>query len=200
MRIQVISTFLPHSFPPTVRRCRYRSSASAGLIQSDAELRDLYTISLPPDPKQAKTVALKYVSTLSKYLETRPVPKHTQQAFKTVMRWRARNAKQAPLCIDAGCGSGRSTKHLAKLLPHCDVIGVDKSEARLAQTEAFRRFGGRPEGLENALLVRANLIDFWRLCLEHRVFPEYQFILYPNPYPSTKNMKVSIRAMCCLCA
>lgn len=76
------------------------------------------------------------------------------------------------------------------MLTNCDVIGIDRSEVRLNRTEAHRKFQGLPQGVENALLVRAELADFWRLCLENSFWPEYQFILYPNPYPLHKSFKV----------
>lgn len=92
--------------------------------------------------------------------------------------------------LDAGCGTGRSTVRLARMLPSYDVVGIDKSGARLDRTEAYRKFGGLPDGVNNALLVRAELADFWRLCYVNALWPEYQFILYPNPYPKQNSIKV----------
>lgn len=76
------------------------------------------------------------------------------------------------------------------MLPHCDVIGIDKSVSRLERTLAYRINGGVMKGVENALLLRADLVDFWRLCLAEKMFPEYHFVLYPNPYPRPKHFKV----------
>lgn len=79
---------------------------------------------------------------------------------------------------------------LAKLLPHCDVIGIDKSASRLERTVAYRRHSGLVHALPNALLLRADLVDFWTLCLQNGVLLEHHFLLYPNPYPKPKHLKV----------
>lgn len=186
-----LSPILPQKLPRPVSRCNPRAPITARIVKSKSELLSLYNIEQPANLSIARSAAEDSVKNLSIFLNSRPVPLHTKAAFDSFMNWRARNSFQKPLCIDAGCGTGRSTKHLATLLPHCDVVGVEKSAARLSQTEAFRRYAGFPPGLDNALLLRADLIDFWRLCMQHRVFPDYHFILYPNPYPNATNFKVS---------
>ncbi len=43
---------------------------------------------------------------------------------------------------------------------------------------------------DNALLVRADLVDFWRLALEAGWAPERHYLLYPNPYPKSAHLKM----------
>ncbi|MCB1959853.1 MAG: methyltransferase domain-containing protein [Rhodocyclaceae bacterium] len=85
----------------------------------------------------------------------------------------------APLILDAGCGVGHSTIALARAHPDHWVIGVDQSADRLNRRKPY------PEALlpTNMALVRADLVDFWRLLFDagHRLARHY--ILYPNPWP-----------------
>lgn len=102
---------------------------------------------------------------------------YNRAAFNTSMEaWQ--RAGIAPLIVDAGCGVGLSTRHLAGLYPDHFVIGVDQSADRLSRNVAWQ---GTPPA--NFICVRADLIDFWRLLLEANVRPARHFILYPNPWP-----------------
>ena len=88
-------------------------------------------------------------------------------------------ASDRPLILDSGCGTGKSTKNLAELYPHHLVLGVDRSQARLARGENCRPF----DDIENCILVRAELATFWRLLANDGHSPEKHFIFYPNPWP-----------------
>lgn len=107
----------------------------------------------------------------------KPVQAYNREAFETGMEaWRA--AGEPPLILDAGCGVGLSTLHLAAQFPDHFVIGVDQSEHRLARNI---KWGGEPP--RNATWVRADLVDFWRLLLASSVKPTRHYVLYPNPWP-----------------
>ncbi|WP_447555265.1 tRNA (guanine(46)-N(7))-methyltransferase TrmB [Vreelandella sp. EE22] len=110
----------------------------------------------------------------------KPMAEHNRQAFEAAHAWYA--ASRAPLILDAGCGVGLSTRRLAMQFPDHVVIGVDRSESRLS-----REHGELPG---NALLVRADLVDFWRLALEAGWAPARHYILYPNPYPKAAHLKM----------
>ncbi|WNL38455.1 SAM-dependent methyltransferase [Halomonas sp. PAMB 3264] len=110
----------------------------------------------------------------------KPVADHSRQAFEQASLWREQTS--APLILDAGCGVGLSTRRLAERFPDHAVIGVDRSESRLG-----REHGAPPD---NALLVRADLIDFWRLALAAGWAPERHYLLYPNPYPKAAHLKM----------
>ncbi|MGM8851432.1 tRNA (guanine(46)-N(7))-methyltransferase TrmB [Salinicola halophyticus] len=109
----------------------------------------------------------------------RPPAAHTRAAFDGAARWLA--AQNRPLILDAGCGVGLSTRRLAQHHPDHAVIGVDRSEQRLS-----RDHGALPD---NALLVRADLVDFWRLALAAEWRPVEHYLLYPNPYPKSTQLK-----------
>ncbi|MBZ9567269.1 MULTISPECIES: tRNA (guanine(46)-N(7))-methyltransferase TrmB [Modicisalibacter] len=110
----------------------------------------------------------------------KPIADHTRHAFDRAQDWLA--AQGRPLLLDAGCGVGLSTRALAARHPDRAVIGVDRSAARLE-----REHGALPD---NALLVRADLVDFWRLALGAGWQPERHYLLYPNPYPKASQLKL----------
>lgn len=93
--------------------------------------------------------------------------------------------------LDSGCGTGESTLNIAIANPGIPVIGIDKSAARLTKA---RCTGGNAAGLngdgalpQNMLLMRAELLDFWRLALGKVKAGEwhipYHALYYPNPWP-----------------
>ena len=85
----------------------------------------------------------------------------------------------APLILDAGCGVGHSTIELARAFPDHWVIGVDQSEARLTRRKPY------PAALlpANMVLVRADLVDYWRLLVRAGRRLARHYVLYPNPWP-----------------
>lgn len=110
----------------------------------------------------------------------KPVADFNRDAFEQADAWLQQ--QQRPLILDSCCGVGQSSRKLAQAFPDHAVIGVDRSADRLS-----RQVGELPG---NALLVRADLVDFWRLALHAGWRPEYHFLLYPNPYPKKKDLKL----------
>lgn len=113
----------------------------------------------------------------------RPYAQHSITAFADAER--LRNALQpaypSGLILDSGCGVGISTRQLAQAFPSHLVMGIDRSADRLS-----RDHGPLPD---NALLIRADLCDFWRLALEAGWQPDRHYLLYPNPYPKAGHLK-----------
>lgn len=110
----------------------------------------------------------------------KPLASHNQRAFEQADDWRQRQC--APLILDAGCGVGVSTRRLAQRFPDHAVIGVDRSADRLS-----RDHGSVPE---NACLIRADLVDFWRLAVDAGWSLARHYLLYPNPYPKAGHLKM----------
>lgn len=83
------------------------------------------------------------------------------------------------LVFDSGCGTGASTRLIAKHFPEALVVGIDRSANRLARTgsTAF------PLQRENVIWVQAELASFWRLALENGWRLHRHYLLYPNPWP-----------------
>ena len=84
-----------------------------------------------------------------------------------------------PLVLDSGCGTGESTRILARAFPDHLVIGVDKSESRLGCLAAPHC----PWREGNAVWVRADLTTFWRLAVHAGLALDRHYLLYPNPWP-----------------
>jgi len=131
------------------------------------------------DEAAVQQLVERHVAQHATYLERRPIAKHTAAAFQTASEFA--RSRAAPLIIDAGCGTGRSTLKLAERHPDHTIIGVDRSEVRLSRSN---------EVPANALLLRAELGDFWRLLNDSNdLSVEETYLLYPNPYPKTKMLK-----------
>ncbi|SFC28444.1 tRNA G46 methylase TrmB [Marinospirillum celere] len=109
----------------------------------------------------------------------KPITTFNREAFEEAeAAWQAFGGR---LILDSCCGVGASTRKLASRYPEHFVIGVDRSEDRLS-----RKLGELPA---NAVLIRADLVDFWRLAEAAGWKPEYHFLLYPNPTPKKKDLK-----------
>ena len=106
----------------------------------------------------------------------KPYTDYNRAAFSaSLAAWDGR----APLVLDAGCGVGHSTIALARRFPDHFVIGIDQSADRLERRKPY------PAALlpANMVLVRADLVDYWRLCVDAGLRLARHYILYPNPWP-----------------
>ena len=89
------------------------------------------------------------------------------------------------LVLDSGCGTGASTRLIARALPDCLVIGVDKSQSRLSRTGA----AAFPHRDGNAIWLRAELSTFWRLAVQAGWRLRRHYLLYPNPWPKPGQLR-----------
>ncbi len=149
------------------------------------------TTNQPDIYDKLEEVVRKYAST--EYL--RPIADHTRIAFAEAEKFVLNFYKQKipgqagddkagtghtayKVILDSGCGTGESTLNIAIANPGIPVIGIDKSAARLTKAGAAPR---------NAFLVRAELLDFWRLALGKVKAGQwhipYHALYYPNPWP-----------------
>ena len=87
------------------------------------------------------------------------------------------------IIFDFGCGTGESTRLIAEQNPGCFIIGMDKSLERIRK--AGEKFGRG----ENYLLLRAEVIDIWRLAIDAGWRLKQHHILYPNPWPKKAHLK-----------
>ena len=107
----------------------------------------------------------------------KPVMPYNLAAFQQAMAaWRA--AGCLPLILDAGCGVGLSSLHLARRFPDHFVLGIDQSADRVAREVHWPH-----PWPANLLNLRADLIDIWRLLHESEVRLARHYVLYPNPWP-----------------
>jgi len=108
----------------------------------------------------------------------KPCAVYNLEAFATSMARYEERAGGASLILDSGCGVGASSIALARAFPDHYVIGVDQSAARLA-----RNIAGKADLPQNLDLVRADLVDYWRLLRATPLRPVRHYLLYPNPWP-----------------
>lgn len=107
----------------------------------------------------------------------KPFSDVNRRAFDNSMAaWK--QAGEPSLILDAGCGVGLSTHHLARQFPSHFIIGVDQSVHRLA-----RGLDWPHDVPANVLLVRADLVDYWRLLHDAGIRLARHYVLYPNPWP-----------------
>jgi tRNA G46 methylase TrmB len=135
----------------------------------------------------------------------KPIIEHTRFAFEQADAFVRRTGRS--IILDSCCGTGESSQWLAQSFPECCVVGIDKSAHRLAkgmaktdvphldrllQTETDASHlaeNATPAHTHKnaALLLRADVIDFWRLAAEAvregRWMLKRHYLLYPNPYP-----------------
>lgn len=112
-----------------------------------------------------------------------PIPAHTVQAFEEVQA-RLALAPGRPIILDSGCGTGASSLLLAQAHPEVLVIGIDRSEARLARGPL-----AQPETMPpNLILLRADLAAFWRLARMVGWRLRQHWLLYPNPSPKPEHL------------
>lgn len=130
----------------------------------------------------AAVVAKHAASTFQK-----PITAYNRTAFEASMAtWRAAaggDTRAMPLILDTGCGVGLSTLHLATQFPDHFVIGIDQSADRLQRNTFWD--GAMPL---NFALVRADLVDYWRLLLAEKIPVTRQYLLYPNPWPKAAHL------------
>lgn len=110
----------------------------------------------------------------------KPIADFNQAAFNLAAQ--LYQAHGGPLILDSCCGVGVSTRLLAEQHPDHLVLGLDRSAARLD-----KKLGPLPP---NAHLIRTDLADFWRLAATAGWQPEQHYLLYPNPYPKSKDLKL----------
>jgi len=114
-----------------------------------------------------------------------PIRDFNVQIFKQIES--TKNICFAPVILDSGCGTGESTRLIAREFPSSLVIGIDKSLHRL------RKSGLNVDNgfihTDNYILARMNIVDFWRLAADASWQLQKHFILFPNPWPKPAHLK-----------
>ena len=123
---------------------------------------------------------------MRKHLQTefrRPIPDYSKRAFDAV--YSRIDAHRGALVFDSYCGVGESTVELAARMPETLVVGIDKSGHRLDKHDAHYRRGD----VDNYLLVRADVDDYWRQALAAGWRLQHHYLLYPNPWPKAAQLQ-----------
>lgn len=194
-------------FQPTLRgRCRSSIARTQYTIDED--------VCSPTRSQVLISAVHKTCASLEIFLDRKPIAPHTKEAYSALLR--QVGPDPPAIVLDSGCGTGRSTRYLSQLYPDHLVIGADRSFVRLTKTKTREWRAGvdvddseedssieislelesireeeskRPfcvQIAENAYLVRAELVDFWRCCRQpqNNWTIAHHYLLYPNPYPT----------------
>lgn len=94
--------------------------------------------------------------------------------------------KHSLLILDSGCGVGESTIHIARNYPDALILGIDKSEKRIRKNEFYR--SSIDPNIKNYMIIRGNLVDLWRLMVDHGIKLYKHYLLYPNPWPKAEHV------------
>jgi tRNA (guanine-N7-)-methyltransferase len=111
----------------------------------------------------------------------KPYADYNRRAFAASIERYERVAHSAPLILDSCCGVGESSIALANAFPDHYVIGIDQSASRLNRNVIGTN--GTMQLPPNLDLVRADLVDYWRLLHDAGIHPVRHYLLYPNPWP-----------------
>jgi tRNA G46 methylase TrmB len=117
----------------------------------------------------------------------KPFQQHSVQAFEQAHQ-RVQDHR-GDIIVDSCCGVGQSTRLLAKRYPNALVIGIDKSAHRINRNDELLQEVTATKDINNYLLLRADLNDFYRLVLKANWPIKKHYILYPNPWPKAKHIK-----------
>lgn len=184
------SAFTPTPFG--LRTCATKVTANL-LLNTRYTIDD--SVCPPTEEKVLRDLIYRSCSSIDLFLEKKPIAAHTAAAFEAIREF---VDPQKEIVLDSGCGTGRSTVLLGQLHPETQVIGVDRSFVRLNRNENLRNEndGSADASLRpfqsvssNTLLVRAELADFWRCCLNEGWKISHHYLLYPNPYPTKARIK-----------
>jgi tRNA (guanine-N7-)-methyltransferase len=90
-----------------------------------------------------------------------------------------------PIILNSGCGTGESSFILSEQNQDALIVGIDKSEKRL---DSFIKKGNiYHKG--NLILIRADVIDIWRMIKQSDWNIKKHYLLYPNPWPKKDQLK-----------
>ena len=111
----------------------------------------------------------------------RPIPTFSADAFERMRK--VLDDHGGPLVLDSGCGTGVSTRRLAAVHPEALVVGLDQSAHRIGKGIVADPLPA------NALLLRAQAQDIWRLLVQEGVRLRAHYLLYPNPWPKPGHLQ-----------
>ncbi len=115
----------------------------------------------------------------------KPVPNEVT-IFLQEIELKIQKLKLKGLILDACCGVGLSAYKLAEKYDDYLVLGIDKSTDRIERKNFFKK--SMPS---NCVLARFSIIDIWISLSKKNTINVYkQYLLYPNPYPKKKHLKL----------
>lgn len=106
------------------------------------------TLCPPTNTNTLQQLVQKHITTLSKYISSKPIAKHNVEAFEEVLNFitcynlkqqqQPTTSRKTKVILDSGCGTGRSSYILGEQYKDCIIIGIDQSLVRLRRNKAYR--------------------------------------------------------------
>ena len=129
--------------------------------------------------KELESISKKHLSNVYK----KPYRQFSEEIFNQIDQ--LIKVINLPIILDSGCGTGASSLKLLELYPDNLVIGIDKSEKRLAKFLDDKSVYQK----NNLIIARADVIDIWRLAKLTKWNIKKHYLLYPNPWPKKDQFK-----------
>ena len=184
---------------------RFKNDVTFGsTAKTNAELAEKYTINRTEIHHKLIEITSKHILNFENYKNSNIYAQHTINSFKEAIdfvdEFYSFNQTRRTVILDSGCGVGFSTLQLARQFPQYPIIGIDRSIHRLEKNKAYPTSQrsditdknsniNSGSDLDNVLLIRAELSDFWMLAAEQSNWIVHShYILYPNPYPKNKHI------------
>jgi tRNA G46 methylase TrmB len=211
-----VMLFAKNSLPFSLFQPRKSSIIKQGRMTiyiSNSDLVEKYTINKTESHHKLLEISNKHIRNFDQYKNSNVFAQHTVNAFNEARDFvdefyssnQIRRNTIKKVILDSGCGVGFSTLQLARKFPQYPVIGIDRSIHRLEKNIAYpivqhdnttpssvkdnNLNSASQQNLDNVLLIRAELSDFWMLAAEQSNWiVESHYILYPNPYPKNKHV------------
>ncbi len=113
----------------------------------------------------------------------KPYAIHTVEVYRET--YKGDLLDYSPVILDLGCGTAKSTLHLADMFKESMVLGIDKSEVRLSKSDTQ---------IKNTKTLHCDLVDFIRLMKNEGRKSDLTCLFYPNPWPKKEHLKRRIHA------
>ena len=123
--------------------------------------------------------------TIAKHLAHRfakPIAEHTKAKFAELQQQLTLSDKK--IILDSGCGNADSCIYFAQQHQNHFIIGVDKSQHRLRKAQLTTT--------PNLYLLRAELIDFWRLAKDANWVIDKPLYPLPKPVAEIKTLEAAL--------
>jgi tRNA G46 methylase TrmB len=118
----------------------------------------------PTNTNILQQLVQKHITTLPKYISSKPIAKHNIEAFNEVLNYitwynlkqrqqqqstttthsedssscNSTTSRKTKVILDSGCGTGRSSYILGEQYKDCIIVGIDQSLVRLSRNKAYR--------------------------------------------------------------
>ena len=152
-----------HRSPPSLHRESMKSRMIGDSRITKHTIND--ELCPPTNINTLQQLVQKHITTLPKYISSKPIAKHNIEAFNEVLYYitcynikqrqqqqqqsttthsedssscNSTTSRKTKVILDSGCGTGRSSYILGEQYKDCIIVGIDQSLVRLSRNKAYR--------------------------------------------------------------